>query len=80
MPIADDPSLRPRPGSDDWIIQTRFRRSGDVAYVNGNAKHAVALTPFRGSATRYESEDDALEAAHDLAAKAFLNDFTVVRI
>ena len=60
MPIADDPSLRLTPGSDDWIIQTRFRRSGDVAYVNGDVQHAVALTPFRGSATRYESEDAAI--------------------
>ena len=80
LPIADDPSLRLTPGGDDWIIQTRFRRSGDVAYVNENAEPAFALTPFRGSATRYVSEDAALDAAHDLAAKDFLNDFSVVRI
>jgi len=80
MPIADDPSLRLTPSGDDWIIQTRFRRSGDVAYVRRNMQVGDALTPFRGSATRYESEDAALDAAHDLAASDFLRDFTVVRV
>lgn len=79
MPLPDDPSLRLTPSSDDWIIQTRFRRSGDVAYVHRNAQGGCALTPFRGSAIRYESEDAALHEAHDLTAKDLIGDFTVVR-
>jgi hypothetical protein len=68
------------PAADDWIIQTTFPRSQDLAYWGRNRHGFRTLTLYRASAIRYESEDAALNVAYDLKSKHLINDFTVIRV
>ena len=69
--------------TEEWIIVTTFRDSGDQAYWGRN-RHSGAwgneLTPYRGNAHRYESEAAALHVAYGLKERDSINDFHVEQI
>ena len=69
---------------DEWIVVTTFRESGDKAYLGWSSRDesrsAATLTPWRGNAFRFDSEDDALERGYFYRDEIKYADFTVERV
>lgn len=49
---------------EQWIIVSRFRHSGDRAYLGERKAGGLGLIPYRGSAYRYRTEMSARGAAY----------------
>lgn len=76
---ADKRARRATDRPEQWIIVTRFH-SGDTAFWGETRWAWSGLTPYRGNAHRYESENAALHIGYTLKESGALKDFTVEKL
>jgi hypothetical protein len=62
-----------------WVIRTSFP-SGDTAYWGTTRDSAHGLTPYRGSARRYDTEDEARYVAYSHKEAGWIGAFEVEEI
>lgn len=78
---------RPAP-REEWIIVTRFPsdqwrygdRGSDTAYWGTRRDGSFGLTPYRGNAIRYDSENEALYEAYSNKEIGRIREFEVVKL
>jgi hypothetical protein len=58
--------------TEEWVILTTFRRSGDKAFWSERGR-----TPYPGNATRYANEDTARNTAENLLARDVIDDYSL---
>jgi hypothetical protein len=66
---------------DEWIVVTTFRDSRDTAYLGWSSRDESrsnpTLTPWRGNAFRFQSENHALERGYFYRDELHYGDFRV---
>lgn len=70
---------RTEPG-ERWVIKTRFRYGGGVAYWGTPRDGGTGLTPYRTNAIVYGSENSALYEGYALKEARRIGEFEVERL